>query len=255
MAFAADSNADQTGWQAVRDVEQHDQMEALLIPRRREQLVCAVKALPFPPDQSLRVIDVGAGSGALSEVLLETNPETQLVAVVPDDSMLKLACERLARFGDTVRLEQRGLDDPTWWSGLGGEFDAAISSHATHRMPDEDKGRVYADICAMLNPAGVFVNADRVGAADPRLQHALMTEWARFMAGQIRDILGEDCTAEQVLERQIETDAESAACPATVEQNLAWLREAGFASADCAWRFNVRAVLIAFKNSSMEDDP
>jgi len=252
MSSLFDSPEQHDGWHAARDVEEHDRTQALLIPRWSEQMAYAVRALPFESDQAFRAVDIGAGTGALSELLLQAYPEAQLTALEPQEGMLELIAERLARFGDAVRIEQCDFSTPSWADSLGGDFDAAISSHAIHRMSDEDKQRVYADICSLLKPTGAFVNADRVRAADSRIESALMMEWAEFMAGQIRDIVGEPCSASQVLERQIETDLESNVQTATIEQNIAWLREAGFAVADCIWRFNVRCVFVASKRITEE---
>jgi SAM-dependent methyltransferase len=68
--------------------------------RRRELALEVVRSYSCP-----RVLDVGCGSGRVGELALETGA-SEYVGIDLSDSMLGLASERLARFGDRVRLVQ-----------------------------------------------------------------------------------------------------------------------------------------------------
>jgi SAM-dependent methyltransferase len=69
-----------------------------------------------------RVLDVGGGSGRIGEAFLEQGA-SRYVDVDLSDSMLDLARERLARFGDKVTLIQGDFLETT----ISGSFDVALA--------------------------------------------------------------------------------------------------------------------------------
>lgn len=144
--------------------------------------------------------------------------------------MLDQARERLVALGDRVRFVVASMQDP--WPG--GDYDAIVSSLAIHHLDDAEKRALFARARACLRPGGVFVNAEQVAGATPALDALNVERWAHQIAA-----LG--VTAEQ----RAQADARMALDrPASVEDQVAWLREAGFAEADCVykhWRFAVYA--------------
>ena len=62
--------------------------------------------------QPERVLDLGAGTGALSEAILEKCGECGVELIDVDDEMLTRAEMRLKRFGGRVRLRRQSFHDP-----------------------------------------------------------------------------------------------------------------------------------------------
>jgi tRNA (cmo5U34)-methyltransferase len=97
-----------------------------------------------------------------------------------------------------------------------------------------------ARVHAALAPGGVFVNAEQVDGPTPELTALYAQRWAQ------------DCRALGATEAELDAARERMRhdrCT-DAETQLAWLRDAGFAAADCtyrSWRF---AVLIARKEGS-----
>ena len=116
-----------------------------------------------------------------------------------------------------------------------GPFDAVVSALAIHHLEHPDKRALMARVHAALAPGGVFVNAEQVDGPTPELTALYAQRWAG------------DCRTLGASEEEIDAARERMRhdrC-ADVETQLAWLRDAGFAAADCtyrSWRF---AVLIA----------
>ena len=164
--------------------------------------------LDFVPRAVRRVLDLGTGDGRLLSLVLLDRPAAEGVAL--DFSPTMLAAAR-ARFRDRPAVEVVGHDLDLPLPDLG-TFDAVVSSFAIHHCSDERKRSLYAEIFAMLEPGGVFCNLEHV-ASPTRALHE------RFLAA-----LG---TTEEDPSNKL----------ASVEVQLAWLRETGFADVDCYWKW------------------
>jgi tRNA (cmo5U34)-methyltransferase len=97
------------------------------------------------------------------------------------------------------------------------------------------KARAFARVAAALRPGGVFVNAEQVAGPTPAFT-ALYAAWheAGARAG------GSDDAEWAAAEERMAYDR----C-ASVQDQLAWLRAAGFREADCLIKDHRFAVLVA----------
>jgi trans-aconitate methyltransferase len=116
-----------------------------------------------------RVLDVGCGSGRLTELLLERLPEGSIVGVDPTPSMVAKAREHLARFGDRIEVREMSVLD------LGDEnaFDLVFSTATFHWI--HDHARLFRVLFTALRPGGRLV-AQCGGGANVAHVHALAKE-------------------------------------------------------------------------------
>src|SRR5208337_2023194 len=124
--------------EAVRDAFNSD---ANIYDRSRRQIVpcfdelygTAAGLVPFPREQRFEVLDLGAGTGVLSEFIAAKFPRAEFLLADIAPEMLKLARERFARLsGGNPRLHYRLLDhgqDP-----IPGNFDAIVSGLSIHHL-------------------------------------------------------------------------------------------------------------------------
>jgi tRNA (cmo5U34)-methyltransferase len=164
--------------------------------------------LSLVPRAARRVLDLGTGDGRLLALLRIDRPGAEGVAVDFSPTMLAAARERF-RDEPSVRVIEHDLDEPL--PPLG-EFDVVVSSFAIHHCTDERKRSLYAEIFALLEPGGVFLNLEHVASATPALHR-------RFL-----EALG--TTSEDPSNRL-----------APVGSQLGWLREIGFEDVDCYWKW------------------
>lgn len=180
-----------------------------------------------------RVLDLGAGTGLFSAMVQARFPEAtfHLVDVSPD--MLAQARTRFAGQASAVSIEVGDFAA----GAIGGPWDLVISALAIHHLADEDKRALFARIHDGLVAGGLFVNAEQVDGPTP----AALDRYRRVWDRQVRAAGVSDDEHRRTLDR-MRLDRCS-----TVRDQLDWLRQAGFAEADCtfkAWRF---AVLAAWK--------
>ncbi len=185
-------------------------------PQRNRQFAMIRALVPAQPGDAFRYINVGAGPGALDELLLARFPNVRATLQDGSPLMLRRARERLERFGDRVEYVQADLATPAWREQIRGSFDLAVSSIAIHNLGDGRRIRaLYAEIAEVLSPGGFFMNLDYVRPASLRfralMDRATADPESGFMMG-------------------------GGGGPATVEEQLIWLRDAGFAPVDCFWK-------------------
>jgi tRNA (cmo5U34)-methyltransferase len=210
----------------------YDALRRRLVPDYDGFYGAVVEALErVGPRAPRRVLDLGAGTGLLSRVVADAFPEAAIELLDASEPMLALAQRRLGDVVSAVHVADMSGGLPP------GPFDAVISALAIHHLEHADKRRLMDRIRHVLRPGGVFVNAEQVDGPTPELSATYTQRWA------------DDCRALGATVAEIDSARERMRhdrCT-DVETQLAWLRDAGFATADCtykSWRF---AVLIAQK--------
>jgi tRNA (cmo5U34)-methyltransferase len=180
-----------------------------------------------------RVLDLGAGTGLMSEAVLARHPDAELVLLDGAGEMLERARERLPAGSTTTVVGDLRAELPQ------GSFDAVVSALAIHHLEDPDKRELFARVGDLLAPGGVFVNAEQVGAPTPRLQERQREMWraACRAAGA-----GESELADA--EARMEHDRCS-----DVSSQLQWMGEAGFHDCDCFFKYLHFAVLAGWRAS------
>ena len=122
------------------------------------------------------VVDLGAGTGGLSEALLERDEVGAVELLDVDDEMIAQARTRLERFGGRARFTLRSYHEPFQ------ACDAFAASLSLHHIPTLDaKATLFARAFQALGPGGLLVNADVTMPADEGEREALYRHWADHM--------------------------------------------------------------------------
>jgi SAM-dependent methyltransferase len=133
-----------------------------VIPKRRDQLAMLADLIPSPPGAEITVLDLGSGFGAVTEEILARHPNSSVTCVDGSAEMVKIARERMTRYGARVRLHHGDLADATWRQAIGGPFDGVVSALAIHHLSDQRKRSLYREAYELLLPGGIFLNNDIV---------------------------------------------------------------------------------------------
>ena len=159
------------------EIDEYDEIIRQFIPGYDRMLEEVARAVTLCRPQ--RVLDLGAGTGALSEAILENCDESVVELLDVDDEMLARAEIRLQRFGKRVRLRRQSFHDTL------PRCDAVAASLALHHVPDLDaKARLYGRVHEALAPGGVFVNGDATMPDDAARRAADYAAWAAHMVSR-----------------------------------------------------------------------
>lgn len=208
----------------------YDALRRKLIPPYDAFYGSAVAALSLAAAAPRRILDLGAGTGLLSVRVLAAFPDAELTLLDGAAAMLDQARTAL---GDRAAYVEADLAGPL----PGGPWDAIVSALAIHHLDDEDKRRLLRRAHAALRPGGVFVNAEQVAGPTARLDR-LYKEWHEREARA----LGATATEWRGAEERMLLDR----C-APAEAQVGWMREAGFADADCLFKDHRFAVLAGVR--------
>jgi tRNA (cmo5U34)-methyltransferase len=192
----------------------------------------AVRALgPLAEGPLKRILDLGAGTGLMAAAVAEAYPNARFELLDGSAEMLTEAKERLS---DRVT----GVHVADMTAGLpAGPFDAVVSALAIHHLEDDDKRVLFGRVYDVLRPGGVFVNAEQVAGPTPELAELYRQTWARMC----RELGASEAEVVAAQERRRHDRC------ADVESQLAWLRECGFTTADCIYKYWEDAVFVAVK--------
>ena len=122
------------------------------------------------------VLDLGAGTGALAEAMLDHERVGAVEAIDIDPEMLAQARLRLKRFGTRARIRRRSFEAPL------PTCDAVATALALHHVPTmARKLTLYKRIYRALRPGGVFVNADVAISAHLVAREQSYRRWATHL--------------------------------------------------------------------------
>jgi trans-aconitate methyltransferase len=139
----------------------------------------------------------GSGYGAIAEEIVTRYPHSALTCVDGSEEMVKLARERLVKYGSRVQLRLADLAHSDWRAGLDGPLHAVVSGLAIHHLADERKRQLYFELFDLLAPGGIFLNDDMV-AAPLLLKDRFGAIMQRDIQDQERAILGISRSIEEI---------------------------------------------------------
>jgi len=149
-------------WQSADYVSGWIEHDVTRDPERRPLLRQMLSSAPFPPSAELRVLDIGAGYGVVTEEVLRMFPGARVTLQDYSQAMLDQARQRLAGHADRPSYVLCDLFDPSWQQQVGGPFDLATSAIVLHNLGQREKiFACYPAIHDLLLPGGYFLNCDR----------------------------------------------------------------------------------------------
>ncbi|MFN2297936.1 MAG: class I SAM-dependent methyltransferase [Anaerolineales bacterium] len=219
------------------DAPGYDDHIVRFVPYYIEQNEMMTILIPFEGTARIRGLDLGAGTGVLSEGILRKYPLAEVTVFDLADAMLDAARHRLAKFADRVEYRKGDFSRDDFGRG----YDLVLSGLSIHHLEDSGKRRLYRRIFHALRPGGWFLNRDIVRGATERLDAVYLSLWREYIRS-----MGEDDAA--CMERYRAEDI-----PARIEDHLMWLRDAGFQEVGCHWQRINYAILGGQKPASEKD--
>jgi SAM-dependent methyltransferase len=213
------------------EIDEYDATIRRFIPEYETMLGVAADAVASV-DPAL-VVDLGCGTGALSEAILSSDRVRRAEVLDIDPEMMDQARARLGRFGDRVSFSLRSYDE------VFAPCDAFAASLSLHHLPTlESKGVLFSRAHAALRPGGVLVNADVNMPASLEERASLYRVWADHLVAN-------GIPQERAWRHFEEWSEEDTYLP--LEAELGVLRDLGF-EAERIWSAGPVGVVVARKS-------
>ena len=217
-----------------RGAATYDRDRRRLIPCYDDFYAIPVEILPFHEDRELRVLDLGAGTGLLSAAVARRYPRALLTLVDISAEMLSHAEQRFID-DDLSRVTLQVLDYRR--DTLKGVYDLVISALSIHHLPDNDKAALFQTIHGLLEPGGMFVNADQVLGENPMAEQLCRRMWLSKVKAAGIDEAALAAARERMREDRM----------ATLAVQLQWLQQAGFVDISTWYRYYNFAIFSGSK--------
>jgi tRNA (cmo5U34)-methyltransferase len=182
-----------------------------------------------------RFLDLGTGAGAMTELVLASLPHATGVMIDFSEPMLAHARAHLASTSHRWQAVHGDLADPAWSAHLpAGRYDAVVSGLAIHHLSAARKRALFKELHGLLEPGGILINMDYVAIAGPL---------RRMFDKQMRAnaLRAERASGGTRAEHEIDFD-DGEDQPDTVEDQLRWLRDAGFSQAEVHFKWAEAAI-------------
>jgi tRNA (cmo5U34)-methyltransferase len=210
----------------------YDAQRKWIIPEMDDYYSAAVWAAECK-NQRPAILDIGAGTGLLSALMIQKFPDAQLTLVDLSESMLGMAQERFADRKDTryIAGDYSSVD-------FAGQYDLCCSALSIHHLEHEEKHRLYKKIFDALKPGGMFVNADQVQGETRAINWRYMAYWDEFLVPC--PLSPED--KKQMLYRRDTFDKNE-----KLSVQLEWMADSGFTEIDVVYKNRLFVVFTGRK--------
>ena len=215
---------------------EYDAQREYIIPQMREFYGAAVWAAESSEKQPA-ILDIGAGTGLLSALMLQKFPDARMTLLDIAENMLDVARKRFAGL-ETIRYVSGDYSV----SDLGGPYDIICSALSIHHLTTGDKRKLFHRIFASLKPGGMFVNADQADGETRYFRERYLEYWNEFMkSGPLKEH-----ERAEILKRRDTLDRNE-----KLSQQLSWLHECRFFDVDVVYKNRTFIVTVAKKGSTL----
>ena len=206
-------------WQVAADVQEYVQTVDRG-DRRAAGLMLLTRLVLRAPDEPLRVLDIGTGQGLLASLFLDAFPAATALGLDSSEPMRDVVAERMAPYGERFSFVFGDFVNGELPAAARGPFDVVVSSRAIHHVPSPGKRLLYAAVYSALAPGGAFFDLDGARPLDDELRAVYRAAGGRPPA--------------------FRPDEEQARLSGhyfeTLDEQLGFLRDAGFRFVDCFWK-------------------
>jgi len=170
------------------------------------------------------VLDVGAGTGLMSAFFYEKYPNASFTLVDLSEEMLAKAKERFEKQDKNFTYIIADFSTTDFGEE---KYDVVISGLAIHHLEHSLKQELFSKIYKALKPGGWFINADQVEGGTEEADCIYRENWKKKVE---QSTLTEG--DKQSAYKRIQLDI-----MAPLNDQLHWLREAGFQQANCYYQY------------------
>jgi len=192
----------------------------------------------------LPILEIGCGDGITSDLLLRSSNRVNLTALDNEEEMVERARQHLQEWTGTGRLSIVHADALAYLRQCADDaFGAVASAMTLHNLVQSYRKEVLQETLRVLQPGGLFVNADKYAPDGQARFDALVTQIGRFFDAFVPQ-QKYDLLKDWVMHNVADQGPERAM---TEKQAVADMLAMGWTEVIVGQRHNMEAVLTAYK--------
>ena len=212
----------------------YDKLIRKLIPDYENMHKRVVDLVNFPGNKKLNILDLGIGTGETSLDLLRKFPNAKIKGIDISQNMIQQGQIRLKDYSNRVNFE---ILDMTSFVIEQKRFDSCVAVLSIHHLNSNEKQKLFVKISKSLKENGIFVIGDIIKFDTPRETNEKEIGWKTFLEKNFNKD-----EAQYWFDNYKEEDL-----PDSVNNQLKWLKDAGFKETGCVWQFMNYAVFYGKK--------
>lgn len=210
---------------------QYDRQRKQLIPCFEDFYGTALSLVEHDTP-SPRILDLGAGTGLFSGMILQKYPDAHLTLIDLSQKMLDEARQRFHSYGNIQYI----LEDYSNF-GFSESYDIVVSSLSIHHLTHPAKKLLFKNIYQSLHKGGIFVNADQVAGNTPQSDLYYRRRWLESIH---ESGLPKEAIEASIERRKLDINAK-------LNDQISWMEQSGFIDVDCMYKYLDFAVFFGRK--------
>lgn len=210
----------------------YDEQRRFFIPCFDDYYGASVSFLAKCKSSFNSILDLGAGTGLLTQYLYNEYPDAHYTLIDVSEQMLEIAKKR---FGNLHDMEYIVSDYSTRLPEK--SFDLIASALSIHHLENSAKSQLYTRIFNKLNAGGYLINLDQFIASSDKINEYYNRWWYDYIE---RNNISENERKAWLQRRELDREN-------TIEETITILKQIGFKSVECIYSFMKFGVILAIK--------
>lgn len=235
-------------WQGCQ-VTDYERRQYLIVPRKDECLDTIVDFCPFGEDDEIHVVDLGAGQGALSKRVLARFRQAYVTLFDASDEMVAVAKEQLAECKGRYSIVIGDFSDPGWYEPISRPVNAVVCNQALQYVRLERRAGFFQSVYNLLETPGYFANGGAFNTACRLVQERGEYKALKLTQKKLWELEGRHVSIEYLRDQRKAGQAQAGVNRMLFDEQVAFLKDAGFEHVEIVWRYLLRGVVVAYKGA------
>jgi cyclopropane fatty-acyl-phospholipid synthase-like methyltransferase len=168
----------------------YDNVIDLFSLRRVERFKVMQKLLPEASVTEFNILELGTGTGVLTELLIERYPQASIFTVEGAERMLEQTKTKTSFQKNKNRIELIHADysTPLWLAGLKSPFNLIVTFDSLHHLSHPRKKELYRELYDLITQGGDFLISDHIISRGLFFEDSQYNLWIQEILDNLKNV-------------------------------------------------------------------